>query len=92
MQSAFSSIPCVHPIENGENMHTTINPYSAMNMNPRTLNNYMQAPCGHGRNQISLITNLDLNKPAPLLEVSNREFIRNVMTDRTPVRVPQYKL
>ena len=68
---------------------TTVTTYNAMNLNPRTLMNHAQATFGNARDQLSLITNLDLNAPKEKLIMDNSKVFRSVEFDmRTAPVIP----
>ena len=74
-------IPTMASIKN-QTQATTKETYNAMNLNPRTLMNHAQAPYGNARNQLSLITNLDLNRAGKELKVNNSKVFKDVAFDK----------
>ena len=85
--TALSAVPTMHPIT-ANSMSTTIETYNAANLEPWTYMNYAQAPYGNARGQVSLITDLGLNKPKPLLPVNNKDMFRQVDVDKRHVSIP----
>ena len=85
--TALSAVPTMSPIEDGT-MSTTVENYNASNLNPWTYMNYAQAPYGNARGQVSLITDLGLNRPAKLLPVNNDAMFKQVQADKRRVFIP----
>lgn len=85
--TALSAVPTIQPIIDGT-MSTTKETYNASNLENWTLMNYAQAPYGNARGQLSLITDLGLNKPGKLLEVNNNDMFKQVSADERRVIIP----
>lgn len=83
----LAQVPTMAPIKD-QTQSTTKVTYNAMNLNPRTLMNHAQAPYGNARGQLSLITNIDLNRPGAVLPVNNDKVFKDVAFDKmtAPVR------
>ena len=82
------------PIQN-QTQATTTKTYSAPNMNPRTYrggNVKAMIPYGMARGQVSLLSNLEENKPGKLLIVNNNSVFKHVASEKRKVRIPQRKI
>jgi len=77
----LQQVPTMKPILD-QTQSTTMRTYNAMNLNPRTLMNHAQAPYGNAREQLSMITNLDLNAPKEKLIMDNSKVFKDVDFDR----------
>jgi len=86
--TALHSQPTMFPIPDAT-MNTTEENYNAANLSPWTYMNYAQAPYGNARGQLSLITDVDLNRPGKLLPVNNGDMFKQVRLDEAQVKVPQ---
>jgi len=85
--TALSAVPTMSPIQDGT-MNTTEETYNAANLNPWTYMNYAQAPYGNARGQISMISDLSLNRPGKLLPVNNSAMFGQVRADTRRVFIP----
>ena len=78
------------PIES-QTQATTTTTYNASNLNPRTYqggNALGMLPFGYARGQLSLLTNLEENKPGSILVMNNTSVFQQVAQQKTPVFVP----
>jgi hypothetical protein len=88
----LDQVPTMQPMINNT-MSTTVEQYNAANINPRTLGNAAGLiPYGEARGQLSLTSNLDQNRPHPILKVDNGDMFRQVASELQPVFIPQVKV
>jgi hypothetical protein len=83
----LAAVPTMAPIKS-QTQSTTKETFNAMNLEPRTLMNHAQAPYGNARGQLSMITNVELNRPGKPLPVNNDKVFKDVAFDMRiqPVR------
>jgi hypothetical protein len=83
----FDSVPTMAPIKTPL-PYDNIQTFNKPNLNPRSLMNYAQPSYGNARDQLSLITNLELNYPGKLLPVNNKVDFTNMKFNRTTHKMP----
>ena len=74
---------------------TTTETYNAPNLNPRTFQGGNVAgmiPYGQARGQLSLLTNLDLNKPSKMLIMNNKSVFKQVASEKKMVHIPPSRI
>ncbi len=72
------------PIRNQTLGAPAVNPYNAANLNPRTYmggNAAGSLPYGYARGQLSLLTNLEENRPGEILVMSNAPVFKQVASE-----------
>jgi len=81
---------CMAPIRN-QTQSTTVTQYNASNLNPRTYqggNIKAMIPYGYARGQLSLLSNLEGNKPGNILVMNNASVFQQVAQKERPTFVP----
>lgn len=63
--------------------------YNRPNQNPRTMLNYAQPSYGNARNQVSMITNFDMNQAGKPLVMDNKKDFQEVEQDLNVPRILQ---
>lgn len=88
----LDQVPTMQPMVNNT-MSSTVTQYNAANLDPKTLHNAAGLiPYGEARGQLSLTSNLDQNRPHPLLRVDNGDMFRQVASEINPTYVPQFNV
>ncbi len=70
--------------------YTNTRSLSSANTSSRSLMNHAMAPYGNGRGQLSLITQINKNKPQPLLNMNNEQAFKTRAFKSKQVHVPQH--
>jgi hypothetical protein len=63
--------------------------YNRPNQQPRTMMNYAQPSYGNARNQVSMITNFDMNQAGKPLVMDNKKDFQEVQEDLNVPRILQ---